>query len=85
MGAFRLTALFHEVYIVCDVGTPFAQDELATRSDGPHRPALHDAYLRHVRETGAPFVVVSGSHAHRLEQAASAVDAMLSERPRLAA
>ena len=45
---------------------PFAQDELGMRTDGPHRRRMHEAYLAHLREIGAPFVVVSGSACERM-------------------
>ena len=67
----------YDLYILCDPETPFAQDELGTRPDGPHRRRMHEAYLEHVRETGKPYVVVTGSHAERMAAATAAVDALL--------
>ncbi len=67
----------YDLYILCDPDTPFAQDELGIRVEGPHRRQMHEAYLAYVQQTGAPFVVVSGSHAERMATASAAVDAVL--------
>lgn len=67
----------YDLYIVCDGATAFVQDELGMRTEGPHRVRMHEAYLAHVRETGVPFVAVSGTHAERMSQASAAVDALL--------
>ncbi len=69
----------YDLYILCDPDTPFAQDELAIRVDGPHRRRMHEAYLAHVRQTGMPFVLVGGSHAERMATATSAVNRMLGD------
>ncbi len=69
----------YDLYLLCDPATPFAQDELGMRTDGPHRQGMHEAYLQHLRETGAPYVLVSGSHAERVREASLAVDALLGE------
>jgi HTH-type transcriptional regulator, transcriptional repressor of NAD biosynthesis genes len=67
----------YDLYVVCDVETPFAQDEAGSRTDGPHRRRMHEDYLAHVRSTGAPYLVVSGSHAERLAAASAAVAVLL--------
>jgi NadR type nicotinamide-nucleotide adenylyltransferase len=67
----------YDLYIVTDSTTPFAQDELGMRTDGPHRERMHEAYLEHVRGSGTPFVLVSGSHAERMAAATAGVDALL--------
>jgi NadR type nicotinamide-nucleotide adenylyltransferase len=67
----------YDLTIVCDVETPFRQDELGMRADGPHRRRMHEAYLAHLEASGAPFVVVSGSHAERMATATAAVDALV--------
>jgi HTH-type transcriptional regulator, transcriptional repressor of NAD biosynthesis genes len=67
----------YDLYILCDPETPFAQDELGIRVDGPHRQQMHEAYLAHVQETGAPFVVVGGSHDERMTTVCAAVDALI--------
>ena len=67
----------YDLCVLCDPATPFAQDELGMRTDGPHRTQMHEAYLAHLRKTGTPFVVVSGPHAERMRQATAAVDALL--------
>jgi NadR type nicotinamide-nucleotide adenylyltransferase len=69
----------YDLYLLCDLETPFAQDELEMRTEGPHRQRMHDAYLEHVRATGKPFLVVTGSHAERMAAATAAVDALLGE------
>jgi NadR type nicotinamide-nucleotide adenylyltransferase len=72
----------YDLAILCDVETPFRQDEYGMRTDGPHRQRMHDAYLAHLVETGIPFVVVSGSHAERMRAATAAVDNLLAEPER---
>jgi nicotinamide mononucleotide transporter len=67
----------YDLYLLCDPDTPFAQDELGMRTDGPHRRRMHEAYLEHVRMSGTPYVVVSGTHAERMAAATAAVDALL--------
>jgi nicotinamide riboside kinase len=69
----------YDLAIVCDPATPFAQDEHGARREGPHRVAMHEAYIRHLDATGARYVVVAGTHAQRMRQATAAVDAMLAE------
>ena len=54
------------------------------RTEGPHRARMNEAYLAHARETGTPFVVVTGSHSERMRQATSAVDALLRGGPAVA-
>jgi NadR type nicotinamide-nucleotide adenylyltransferase len=75
----RLAGREYDLAIVCDPMTPFAQDEFGARRDGPHRAAMHEAYIRHLDETGARYVVVAGTHAQRMQQATAAVDALLAE------
>ncbi len=69
----------YDLYILTDPETPFAQDELGIRVDGPHRRQMFEAYLAHVQETGTPYVVVSGTHAERMAEATAAVDALLGD------
>jgi nicotinamide riboside kinase len=69
----------YDLTIVCDIATPFRQDELGMREDGPHRQRMHAAYLTHLEETGDPYLVVTGSHAERMGAATAAVDALLTE------
>jgi NadR type nicotinamide-nucleotide adenylyltransferase len=71
----------YDLYVLCDPETPFAQDELGMRTDGPHRRRMHEAYLEHVRTTGKPHVVVTGTHAQRMATATAAVDALLGVNP----
>jgi HTH-type transcriptional regulator, transcriptional repressor of NAD biosynthesis genes len=73
----RLADREYDLYIVCDPATPFAQDEFGTRRDGPHRTSMHEAYVRHLEEIGASYVVVSGTHAQRMRTAVAAVDRTL--------
>jgi NadR type nicotinamide-nucleotide adenylyltransferase len=69
----------YDLTILCDVETPFRQDELGMRADGPHRRRMHEAYLAHLEESGSPFVVVKGSHAERMRAASAAVDTLLAD------
>jgi NadR type nicotinamide-nucleotide adenylyltransferase len=70
----------YDLYLLCDPETPFAQDELGMRTEGPHRRRMHDAYLEHLRKSGTPYVLVSGTHAERMAAATAAVDALLVRR-----
>jgi NadR type nicotinamide-nucleotide adenylyltransferase len=70
----------YDLTILCDAETPFRQDEYGMRADGPHRRRMQDAYLAHLLETGAPFIVASGSHAERMRTATAAVDDLLGAR-----
>jgi NadR type nicotinamide-nucleotide adenylyltransferase len=72
----------YDLAILCDVGTPFRQDEFEMRADGPHRQRMNDAYLAHLEETGIPFVVATGSHAERMLTATAAVDELLAQPER---
>jgi NadR type nicotinamide-nucleotide adenylyltransferase len=67
----------YDLTVVCDVETPFQQDEHGMRTDGPHRQRMHEAYLAHLAETGEQFIVVRGSHAERMRAASAAIDALL--------
>jgi nicotinamide riboside kinase len=40
---------------------------------------MHQAYLEHLDAAGTPYVVVAGTHAQRMQQATTAVDALLAE------
>ncbi|HEX4518847.1 MAG TPA: nicotinamide riboside transporter PnuC [Gaiellaceae bacterium] len=70
----------YDLYILCDPDTPFRQDEVGIRVDGPHRREMYERYLRHVQETGVPYIVVRGAHAGRMAAATEAVDAALRSR-----
>jgi HTH-type transcriptional regulator, transcriptional repressor of NAD biosynthesis genes len=72
----------YDLAILCDVDTPFRQDELEMRTDGPHRRRMHDAYLARLVDGEIPFVVVTGPHAERMRAATVAVDELLSEPER---
>jgi HTH-type transcriptional repressor of NAD biosynthesis genes len=67
----------YDLAIVCDVATPFAQDDEGARTDGAHRVRMHEAYLDHLGSTGTPFIVVTDTHAERLAAATDAVDSLL--------
>src|SRR5439155_20527184 len=64
----------YDLYVVCDLDIPFAQDDWGTRDDGPPRRLMQDRYLDHVRASGRRYVVVSGTVEQRLEQASAEVE-----------
>jgi NadR type nicotinamide-nucleotide adenylyltransferase len=70
----------YDLYVVCDVATPFRQDRTSTRREGEHRRWMHEQYLEYARGSGARCVLVGGDRDERLEQAAAAVAELL-ERP----
>jgi HTH-type transcriptional regulator, transcriptional repressor of NAD biosynthesis genes len=61
--------------LLTDVDIPFVQD--GTR-DGEHiRHAMHERFVARLKETQRPYLLLSGTHAARLQQAIVAIDALL--------
>ena len=67
----------YDLYLICDVSTPFRQDEWGLRLGGPQRGWMHEQYLARAADAGVPYVVLRGTHAERLVQARAAVSALL--------
>lgn len=69
-------ARHYDLFLVCDIDTPFQQDATGLRQGGERRRWMHDRYLEYVADQGAPAVAVSGSPTERLETALEAIDAV---------
>ena len=67
----------YDLYLVCDVHTPFERDALGLRREDARR-RMHDAYVEHAREGGRPWAVLSGPHEERVASASALVDELLS-------
>ena len=68
----------YDLTIVCDPRRRSRRTSSA-RARRAAPAAMHEAYIGHLDETGAPYVVVAGTHAQRMQQATAAVDALLRE------
>lgn len=75
----RLAADEHyDLYLLCDVATPFAQD--GYRVDGDHRRQMDERYRCFLAGRGARWVELVGGHAERLARATAAIDEALQVR-----
>jgi len=73
----------YDLFIVCDLETPFVQD--GGRMAGDVRGRMHDAYLARLRTADVHSLEVSGTRSQRLERAAAAVEELLADvQPRTA-
>jgi NadR type nicotinamide-nucleotide adenylyltransferase len=62
----------YDLYLLCGLGVPFVQD--GWRTDGPHRARMDAELHRHLAESGASFVELTGPYGARYSQAARAVE-----------
>ena len=68
----------YDLYVLTGDEIPFEQDD--TR-DGEHiRHAMHARFEQVLSERGAPWLLVTGTRAQRLERAVREIDALLSRR-----
>jgi HTH-type transcriptional regulator, transcriptional repressor of NAD biosynthesis genes len=67
----------YDLFVVCGLDTPWRHD--AVREFESQRLWMHERYLRRVRESGAPWLLVEGPHERRLELASTAVKRVLGE------
>lgn len=56
-------------YILTDINTPFAQDEIGSREDGEHREWMHEEFKVRAKEMGTRVFEVSGTPEERFDQA----------------
>ncbi|HLW02571.1 MAG TPA: AAA family ATPase [Ktedonobacterales bacterium] len=61
--------------LLTDVDIPFVQD--GTRDGEYIRHGMHRRFEERLAEAGRPYILLSGSHAARLEKATAAIDALL--------
>jgi HTH-type transcriptional repressor of NAD biosynthesis genes len=66
----------YDLYLVCGLDVPFADDGL--REFEEQRGWMHEQLLAHARRSGSPWLLLAGPHAARLAAAREAVDALLS-------
>ncbi len=64
-----------DIYIITGDEIPFVQDGIR---DGEHiRHRMHRWFVSHIKKTGVPYIVVSGTHQERLDTALSAARDMI--------
>lgn len=61
-----------DLYLVTATDIPFAQDGL--RDGESIRDWMHDRFVGELQKRGKPYVIVSGSHDHRMRGAVAAID-----------
>lgn len=66
-----------DLYLLCNTDLPWAQDELREYPDLKQRRVLFDHYRELLTEQTAPWYIVSGTGASRLQNAVTAVEEML--------
>jgi HTH-type transcriptional repressor of NAD biosynthesis genes len=71
------TARRYDLFLLCDVGTPFVQDGTGLRHDGEGRSRMQRRYVDHLEQTGQRFARVAGTRAERLAEAVALVDPLL--------
>jgi len=79
-GFEELVARVYDLYVVCALDVPWRHDGI--REFEAQRRWMHERYVDHARESGAPWLVAEGNVEHRLRAATSAVDALLGASPR---
>jgi HTH-type transcriptional regulator, transcriptional repressor of NAD biosynthesis genes len=71
----------YDLYVLCALDTPFAQDRWNLRIDGPHREQMQDAYRARIAELGVASVEAHGDRAQRVEQVVEALSPVLGATP----
>lgn len=67
----------YDLFLLCDINTPFEQDITGLRQDGTQRSWMHDRHLRYLANQPTPWVLLSGSPDDRVSAAKSAITACL--------
>jgi HTH-type transcriptional regulator, transcriptional repressor of NAD biosynthesis genes len=62
----------YDLFLVCGLDVPWRHDGI--REFEEQRHWMHERYVERARSSGAPWVVVEGSHEERMAQARAAVD-----------
>jgi HTH-type transcriptional regulator, transcriptional repressor of NAD biosynthesis genes len=65
----------YDLTIVCGAEIPWERD--AIREFAVERQRMHELYLAHVKESGRPWLLATGTHGERLTAACDAVDRLL--------
>jgi len=66
----------YDLYLLCEVATPFEQDGYRT-GDAVRRRWMHERYRRFLDARGARYVQLTGGHSDRLATAVAAVDSLV--------
>jgi NadR type nicotinamide-nucleotide adenylyltransferase len=74
-----LAARPYDAYVVCGLDVPFAHDGI--REFEAERATMHERYLAHAQESGAPWLEVTGGVLPRLETATGFVAGRLGIEP----
>jgi NadR type nicotinamide-nucleotide adenylyltransferase len=76
MGAERR----YDLFLLCDLATPFKQDHTGLRHDGDRRAWMHRRFCKYVQSQDAPVVHVTGDPDGRRDQAIQAIDQLMAVR-----
>ena len=74
-----LVARRYDLYLVCGLDVPWANDGI--REFEEQRHWMHERYVERAQASGSPWVLLEGPHARRLARAREAVDLLLSAAP----
>ena len=74
-----LVARTYDLYLVCGLDVPWANDGI--REFEEQRHWMHERYVERAQASGSPWVLLEGPHARRLARAREAVDLLLSAAP----
>lgn len=67
----------YHLYVLCDLATPFEQDNTGLRHEGAARRAMHERYRELLAAGPTPWIEVRGDRAARVAQALAAIDPLL--------
>jgi len=70
-----LVARRYDLYLVCGLDVPWRHDGI--REFEAQRHWMHDRYVERARASGAPWLLLEGTHSTRLRDASVAVDSLL--------
>ncbi len=65
----------YDLFLVCGLGVPWRHD--GVREFEEQRRWMHGRYLERARESGAPWLLLEGSHDSRVRESGLAVDRLL--------
>ena len=70
----------YSLYLLCDVETPFVQDDTGLRHNGEARRHLDERYRSILRDQRLPWTRVTGDRRERVRQASEAIEPLLTLR-----
>lgn len=68
----------HDLYILCDINTPFAEDGFRTGGDA--RDKMQESYREELFQEQLPFIEVHGSPRERMLQAITVIDLLVHQK-----